>query len=90
MNSSEPQIGKIIADLYLGCGQFFEALAHYEEFLGFFPHDTGALFGLSECYLNMGHSDSALLGFKRVLELDPGCEPARQKIESLAHPVLHA
>ncbi len=90
MNSDDPQMRKILGDLHLGCSQFSEALAHYEHFLGSCPQDTGALFGLSECYLNMGHSDSALMGFKRVLELDPGCEPARKKIESLNQPVLNA
>ncbi|MEW6413019.1 MAG: tetratricopeptide repeat protein [Candidatus Zixiibacteriota bacterium] len=90
LNGAEPQIRKIIGDLHLGCGQFSEALEHYEQYLGSCPQDAGALFNLSECYLNMGHSDSARLGFRRVLELDPECEPARKKLENLSQPVLSA
>jgi len=79
----EPEIARVLAELHSKTGDYQEALSHYEQFLSRCPADHKALFGLSECYLHMGHSDSASLGYRRVLEIEPNFEPARARLQSL-------
>ncbi|UCG61972.1 MAG: tetratricopeptide repeat protein [Candidatus Zixiibacteriota bacterium] len=83
----EPEIVKVLAELHAKTGDYPAALSHYEQFLSRCPSDVNALFGLSECYLHMGHRDSATLGYKRVLELDPDFAPAQSRLQSLLEPV---
>ncbi len=86
----EPEITKVLAELYAKTGDYQAALSHYEQFLSRRPADVAALFGLSECYLHMGHRDSASLGYKRALEIDPDFDPARQRLQSLLQPAAKA
>lgn len=79
----EPEIARVLAELHAKIGDYEAALSHYEQFLSRCPSDPGALFGLSECYLHMGHSDSASLGYRRVLQLKPDFEPARARLQTL-------
>jgi cytochrome c-type biogenesis protein CcmH/NrfG len=48
-----------------------------------YPSDVAALSRLSDCYLQLGHTDSALLGYRRVLQIDPAYTPAQQRLEKL-------
>jgi len=79
----EPEIARVLAELYAKMEDYPAALSHYEQFLSRRPADHGALFGISECYLHMGHRDSASLGYRRVLEIEPDFEPARARLQSL-------
>ncbi|MDH3892635.1 MAG: tetratricopeptide repeat protein [candidate division Zixibacteria bacterium] len=73
----------LLGDIYFELGRHQMALERYEKFLTACPHDVLGVYKLSECYRVMGHGDSAVLGFRRALELDPEFTPAREKLTSL-------
>lgn len=78
------EIVHIVGDLYRRLGQHAKALPYYERFLTVNPADTLALFHLSECYLAMGHTDSAKMGYQRILQIDSGFRPAQERLVALA------
>lgn len=78
---------RLIADLHRSLGDCPQALDCYETALRLVPGDTGALFGLSECYLVMGHKDAAVLGYRRLLQLDPANRVVLERLGTLAEPV---
>jgi tetratricopeptide (TPR) repeat protein len=79
----DSEIYSIMADLYSRTGDFAAALPLYEKSLRVNPGDYEAVFNLSECYLNLGHEESAKVGYYRVLELKPDFEPAQKRITQL-------
>ncbi len=81
------EITALLGDLYKNLNDFGRAIRFYERYLKTYPTETRVLFSLSECYLIMGHSDSAILGFNRVLQIDPDFKPAQQKLLELQQPV---
>jgi len=87
LNSQQQDILQLLADLHFQQQNFTAALGFYEKALGLDPTNAVALYSLSECYRVMGHGDAAALGYRRVLQLNPGFEAARQKIALLEQPV---
>lgn len=87
VSSDEPEIRRLIADQYRAVGEHDSAIKHYEQILISEPQNVVALLGLSESYFLMGHRDAALLGFRRLLEIDPDCQPARDRISQLTESV---
>ncbi|HEX2897057.1 MAG TPA: tetratricopeptide repeat protein, partial [candidate division Zixibacteria bacterium] len=81
--SEDLEINSILADLCLKVGDFKTAMPLYEKTLRANPTDYNAIFNLSECYLNMGHEDSARIGYHRVLELNADFEPAKKRLTQL-------
>ncbi|MGH8015906.1 MAG: tetratricopeptide repeat protein, partial [Candidatus Zixiibacteriota bacterium] len=77
------EIISITADLCMKTGDFKVAMPLYEKSLRTNPRDYHAIFYLSECYLNMGHQDSARIGYNRVLELNADFEPAKKRLAQL-------
>ena len=84
LSPDEAGIYQLVADLYFRQADFSRALANYEKHLAQNPVDARAIFAVSECYLHMGHRDSANIGYQRVLQIDPGCQPARERLEELS------
>jgi tetratricopeptide (TPR) repeat protein len=84
VSPDQSEIVHIIGDLHRQGGRFEQALAYYERYLVSHPADLLALFHLSECYLNMGHTDSAIMGYRRIIQLDPGFKPAQERLAALA------
>ena len=82
-NPEDPEIVSIMADLCLKVGDFKAAMPLYENSLRRTPTDYSAIFNLSECYLNLGHEDSARIGYNRVLELNSDFEPAQKRLAQL-------
>ena len=82
-NQEDPEVNSIMADLCIKVGDFKTAMPLYEKTLRTNPRDYQAIFNLSECYLNMGHEDSARIGYNRVLELKPDYEPAQKRLTQL-------
>lgn len=78
------ELEHIVADLFVKQGDHQAALSHYEKYLHQRPSDPGAIFRLSECYLKLGHRDSAVLGYRRAIQLDPLCRPAQERLAELA------
>lgn len=88
VNPNEARLYQVIGDQQIKLGDFISAISLYEKALAANPLDPLTLFSLSECYLHMGHTDSALLGYQRVLDLDPDFEPAKRRLaEPAASPV---
>lgn len=83
-NHDAGEIASILAGLYFGAERYSDALGLLEEQLRSKPTDVSTLFTLSECYLKMGHEGSAIIGYRRVLELSPGFEPAQKRLTELA------
>jgi tetratricopeptide (TPR) repeat protein len=83
----DDEMRRIIGDLYSQQRDFGSALDNYEKYLAGHPQDKMAIFSLSECYLLMGHTDSAILGYRRVLLIDKDFELARQRLTQLSERV---
>jgi tetratricopeptide (TPR) repeat protein len=71
-------------------GNFRHAITSLESILTTYPDDRSTLYALSESYYFMGQRDAARIGFQRLLQLDPQCEPATQRLKELAEPVKPA
>ncbi len=84
VNPDECDIRLLVADLCRQIEEFGQSIPHYESILTAQPENKPALLGLSESYRLMGHEDTALLGFKRLLQLDPECQPAQERVRELA------
>ena len=77
------QMKLLLGDIFIQCGHFERAMAYLEDYLRKHAADPGALTRLADCYLFTGHEDSALLGYRQALAIDPNCEPARKKLKEL-------
>lgn len=84
VNPDECAIRLLVADLCRQIEEFGQSIPHYERILTAQPENQAALLGLSESYRLMGHEDTALLGFRRLLQLDPECQPAQERVRELA------
>ncbi len=73
----------LLADLHAHGGHFERALGYYEKYLAMRPADHDALFRLSQSYHAMGQQDAAALGYRHLLSLDPGYEPAHKALQAL-------
>lgn len=82
--ADESDIWHLIADQYLKVDDPTTALAYYEQYLRTNTRDVGALLKLSDCYQRLGHQRSAVLGYERVLAIDPDHPAARRRLQDLA------
>ncbi len=80
-NSQDYATLTILADTYKNDKKYEKALQIYEVLLHVEPNNERLLFSLSECYLIMGHEDSAIIGFERVLALAPGHKFAQEQLD---------
>ena len=87
VNPEEPTIRQLLADQCRLGGDLESAIAQYENLLVSQPENAAALLGLSESYFLMGHRDAALLGFRRLLEIDPHCQSALDRVGQLTESV---
>lgn len=77
------EIIDLLGKIAYGQEKFREAIEWYENLLRRQPDSTGALVALSECYLALGHKDSAIAGFRQVSRLDPGNRRAKERLDEL-------
>jgi len=87
LNPEENDIWLVLGSLYAGTEEWDTAINCYERSLQCRPSDPLALFGLSECYFKMGHQESAVLGYRQVLALDPDFQPARDRLDEITRAV---
>ena len=71
------------ADLLYRENEFGRAVNFYEDFLRFHPAEKEAWVNLADCYLNLGHTQSALSSYRQAHSLAPDSEEIRAKIENL-------
>lgn len=77
----------VLADISFKLKDYSGSLSYLEKILKSQPDNLGALLMLSDCYLNLGHRDSAIIGYRRILKLDPAFAPAEQRLAGLAAPL---
>ncbi len=77
---SDLEVKVLVADLLTEIEEYGSAIVEYEGLLRSRSTDTALLFKLAECYLHLGHRDSAQLGYRRILQVDPGHRAARNRL----------
>lgn len=82
--SGDSDACRLAGDLSRELGDAQSALDYYECALRADPHDTAALLGLSDSYLILGHKDAALLGYRRLSQIEPANPIIRERLEALA------
>ena len=71
------------ADLLYRENEFGRAVNFYEDFLRFHPAEKEAWVKLADCYLNLGHTQSALSSYRQAHTLAPESNEIRMKIEEI-------
>ena len=87
-NREDYPVSLVLADVYRKEGKYENALQQYESLLQIEPNNIQLLYALSECYLLMGHRDSAIIGFRRILTLKPDYKPAQEQINCLSKSIV--
>ncbi len=64
-------------------GERDTAFRWYREAMGVAPRSTKAMVGLAQLHLSEGHTAEAEQLYRRVLEIDPGSEPAKRALASI-------
>lgn len=67
-----------LGDIHYLRGEWAKAIACYERVLRDQPGDQDALLHLTHSYLHWGIYDAAILGYQRLLDLNPELEEARE------------
>ncbi|MDF1543644.1 MAG: tetratricopeptide repeat protein [bacterium] len=80
---NDHQIRLLLGNMLVQIGRYGQALGCYESYLKENSSDSGAMARIADCYLLMGHEDSALVGYRQALAIDPGCRHARQRLDQL-------
>jgi tetratricopeptide (TPR) repeat protein len=71
------------ADLLYRESEFGRAVNFYEDFLRFHPAEKEAWVKLADCYMNLGHAQSALSSYRQAHTLSPESDEIKTKIEEL-------
>ncbi|MEK7774594.1 MAG: tetratricopeptide repeat protein [Candidatus Zixiibacteriota bacterium] len=80
---SATDVHLILGDLFCRTNDLPRAVQSFELFLSSCPTNPLVLFNLAECYFKMGHHSSALLGYRRVIALDPSASRAQSRIAEI-------
>lgn len=81
------QFAQILGDICCELSWFEKAISYFEKYLAAAGAQAPAIFKLSECYLQLGHRDSAIVGYRRVIGLDPDHQPALERLAEYSVPV---
>ena len=77
------EIELAIGETYGRLERFGDAIPHFERLLAQQPNNIEALYGISECYRKLGYTDSAAIGYRQILKIDPKCDAARRQLEEI-------
>ena len=74
--------------IYLGqacqaLGELPEAIVHYKEYLAYYGANINVLNAIGECYVLLDNIEEARIAWEKSLEISPGQEEIRKKLESL-------
>jgi len=74
--------------IYLGqarqaLGEIAEAIAHYKEYLAHYGANLNVLNAIGACYAQIGNREEARTAWEKSLEISPGQEEIKKKLESL-------
>ncbi|MCK4858469.1 MAG: tetratricopeptide repeat protein, partial [candidate division Zixibacteria bacterium] len=67
----------LVARIYLDQSKYTEAIRYLERCVTLDPHSAELICRLADCYLKLGHIESARMGYLQAAKLDPGYEPAQ-------------
>ena len=73
----------LVARLHFDMSEYTEALRYVERCLMTYPRSPELTGFLADCYLKLGHIESARLGYERALEISPDFAPARQMLDEI-------
>lgn len=73
----------LVARLHFDNSAYAETISYLEKCLKLKPESAQLVAFLSDCYLKLGHVDSARLGYEQALKMDPTFEPAAAMLEQL-------
>ncbi len=73
----------LVARLFFDSANYLDALRYVERCLQTHPRSPELTGFLADCYLKLGHFESAKLGYERALQIDPNFAPAQQMLEEL-------
>ncbi len=77
------EIELAIGGLFAQMENYSAAIPHFEKFLTKNPNSVDGLFNISECYYNLGHIDSAVIGYRQILRLNPEFLPAKNRLDEI-------
>ncbi|KAA3637006.1 MAG: tetratricopeptide repeat protein [Calditrichaeota bacterium] len=83
-NNTDIEALILCGDIYKKTEEYQAALEKYEYILSLDRSNIHAMYQLSECYLIMGHKDSAIMGYKTLLSLNPQFKPAIARLEEIS------
>jgi Tfp pilus assembly protein PilF len=73
--------------LHFDQSEYVEAITYLERALGIRPDLPELVSMLADCYLKLGHLQSALLGYRKALQIDPSFQPAQLMLAHLVQSV---
>jgi tetratricopeptide (TPR) repeat protein len=77
------EINLAIGDIFRQLEKYAEAIPHYERFLRDNPDNIEGLFNISECYYRLHYIESAAIGYRQVLKLNPNFQPAINRLNEI-------
>ena len=72
-----------LAQASQGLGETAEAIAGYKEYLAHYGANINVLNSIGDCYYQLGNWEEARIAWQRSLEISPGQEELKRKLESL-------
>ncbi len=73
----------LVSRLYFDNSDYAETINYLEKCLTLKPDSAQLVAFLADCYLKLGHVDSARLGYEQALKMDPAFEPAAEMLQQL-------
>jgi tetratricopeptide (TPR) repeat protein len=83
LESADPSVFLEAGNACISFGEYQKAIELYERFLVRKPDDVRTLSNLASCYARLGHVDSARIGYKAALSIDPLYEMAHNNLLTL-------
>ncbi len=81
--SEDFDVTYLVARLCFDSSNYSDALRYVERCLQTHPRSPELTGFLADCYLKLGHVESAKLGYERALQIDPNFAPAQQMLEEI-------
>jgi tetratricopeptide (TPR) repeat protein len=83
LTKADFEITYLVSRLHFDQAEFGEAITYLERTIQLHPDLPELISMLADCYLKLGHLQSARLGYRKALQIDPSFQPAQQMSEHL-------
>lgn len=81
--SEDFDVTYLVARLFFDSSNYGDALRYVEKCLLVHPRSPELIGFLADCYLKLGHLDSAKLGYERALTINPDFAPAQHMLDEI-------